>query len=155
MPESQPNQIARVLAVFALVAAFLLVVVTIATSGGDGESDGGRSDGAEEAEDGEPTQKGERALDKGVWVVREGDTLVSIAEETGIDTDELIDLNPDIDPQVLTTGQRISLRPGLRDDDTEGDTIGNDRTATSPGTGVGDGGPVAPGSGVSDGIDSN
>jgi len=153
MPESQPNQIARVLAVFALVAAFLLVVVTIATSGE--ESDGGGSDGTEEAEEGEPTQKGGRALDKGVWVVREGDTLVSISEETGIDTDELLDLNPNIDPQVLITGQRISLRPGLRDDDEVGDTIGNDRTTTSPGTGVGDGGPVAPGSGVSDGIDSN
>ena len=31
--------------------------------------------------------------------MEEGDTLVSISEETGIDLDELVELNPDIDPR--------------------------------------------------------
>ena len=47
---------------------------------------------------------------RGVWVVREGDTLAQISEETGIDVDEILAMNPDLDPQVLIQGQRIALR---------------------------------------------
>jgi LysM repeat protein len=43
-------------------------------------------------------------------VVREGDTLAQISEETGIDVDEILAMNPDLDPQVLIQGQRIALR---------------------------------------------
>ena len=38
------------------------------------------------------------------------DTLVSISEATGIELDDLVALNPDIDPQALIAGQRVSLR---------------------------------------------
>jgi LysM repeat protein len=154
MPESQPNQVARVIAVLALVAAFLLVVITIATSGGG--SDGGGSEGADEDSSG-PTAVGRRALENGVWVVREGDTLNEIAEETGLSEDELLELNPDIDPQILVTGQRISLRTGGTGD--EGDEPPDASSEPTPsadeagGSGVGDDGPTGTtGSGVSDGI---
>jgi hypothetical protein len=109
MGPSKPNQIARVLAVLALIGAFVLVVATVATSGG---GDDGGDETETTAEGNGPTKKGEKALEEGVWIVESGDTLVSIAEATGIDIDELVELNADIDPQALIEGQRISLRPG-------------------------------------------
>ena len=87
-----------------------------------------------------------RFVEEGVWIVREGDTLVSISEETGIDSDSLIDLNPDIDPQTLSTGQRIALREALTEttasgSDADGDVV-NEGAGIGDGTGEGDGGPT-------------
>lgn len=97
---------ARVLAVFALIAAAILVVATVMTShGSDGDEDSRMR-----ADKSGTTRAGERALNKGVWVVEDGDTLVSISEATGIELDDLVALNPDIDPQALIAGQRVSLR---------------------------------------------
>jgi LysM repeat protein len=45
-----------------------------------------------------------------VYVVKAGDTLVKIAATTGVPIEELISLNPSIDPQGLVTGQRVKLR---------------------------------------------
>jgi LysM repeat protein len=104
----KPNQFARVLAVMALLGAFIVVIVLIASSG---SGDSGNKDEASAGQTGQ-TREGRRALDAGVWVVHEGDTLVSISEATGIDLDQLVALNPDIDPQTLAEGQRISLRAG-------------------------------------------
>lgn len=128
MTERKPSYVARVVAVLALLAAFVLVIATVATSGGG--DDGG--DGTETTATGSgPTKKGEKALEQGVWIVREGDTLVSISEQTGIDLDELVELNSDIDPQALITGQRISLRAGQvgggdADEGGESTTTGDD-----------------------------
>jgi len=108
MPEYRPNLIARVVAVAALIAAFFLIVIVIATSGGDSGDDDDSPD--TELSSGGPTRTGEKAVDRGVWVVHEGDTLAQISEETGIDVDEILALNPDLDPQVLIQGQRIALR---------------------------------------------
>jgi LysM repeat protein len=105
MPDYKPNQIVRAIAVLALVAALVLVVVVVATSGGG--SDGG-SDGDAHKE--KISKAGRRAVEKGVWIVRPGDTLGAISLKTGIDDDTLLQLNPDLDPQVLREGQRIALR---------------------------------------------
>jgi LysM repeat protein len=43
--------------------------------------------------------------------VRPGDTLESIAARFQIDVDELLELNPGIDPLALNPGQRIRVRP--------------------------------------------
>lgn len=148
-PERKPNQFARLAAVLTLILAFLVVIVTIATSSGDSGDSGSSGDegsGIATTGDGEPTAKGERAVEEGVWIVREGDTLVSISEETGIDIDSLIDLNPDIDPQTLSTGQRIALREALTEttasgSDADGDVV-NEGAGIGDGTGEGDGGPT-------------
>ena len=141
MPEKHSNQIARVAAMLALAAAFLLVVVTIASSGGGDDDDGGPS-----TED-EVSRAGERALERGIWVVRSGDTLVSVSEATGIEIDEILALNPEIDPQAVRVGQRLMLREGVetgRNTD-PGGSPGADQTGVGDegptGTGVGDGGP--------------
>ncbi len=41
--------------------------------------------------------------------VRPGDTLQVISERTGVPIDEIERLNPGIDPQSLTVGERIKL----------------------------------------------
>lgn len=43
------------------------------------------------------------------YVVRSGDTLSSIAIETGVPVGRLQSLNPDIDVQALQPGQRLKL----------------------------------------------
>lgn len=136
MSRGKPNYFARVVAVLALFGAFALVIATIATSGGDGGDD----DTETTAEQTGVTKEGQRAINKGVWVVKEGDTLVAVSEATGIDLDELVELNSDIDPQALITGQRISLRPGQAgnggDDSTTTDTTD---TTEDPADEFGDG----------------
>jgi LysM repeat protein len=42
--------------------------------------------------------------------VRAGDNLALIAERTGVPLETLRELNPDLDPQALVTGQRVRLR---------------------------------------------
>ena len=108
MPDFRPNPIARVVAVLALIAAFVLVVFVIATTGGGSGND--EDDSPEVEEVSGPTAKGRRAAEEGVWIVKEGDTLAQISSETAIDVDEIQALNPDLDPQALIQGQRIALR---------------------------------------------
>jgi LysM repeat protein len=45
------------------------------------------------------------------YVVKAGDTLTVIADKTGVSLDELQQLNPDVDPNALQTGQRLKLSP--------------------------------------------
>ncbi len=127
------------------------MVVSITGSGGgsDDSDDGGDSTASIEEGSGDPSRKGERALEEGVWVVGEGDTLTLISDETGLSQDELIELNSDIDDisQGLTIGQRIALTEGLTESDSssggdsDGDTI-NEGAGIGDGTGEGDGGPA-------------
>ena len=42
--------------------------------------------------------------------VRSGDTLGAIAERVDVPVDQLLELNPDVDPQSLRAGQRLRLR---------------------------------------------
>jgi LysM repeat protein len=107
MPDYKPNQVVRALAVIALVAAFIAVVAVVATSGGGSDNGDG---GSAQVKTSGPSKRGERAVARGKWIVRPGDTLGKISEETGIDIDVLIQLNPDLDPQALLEGQRIALR---------------------------------------------
>jgi hypothetical protein len=106
MPDYKPNQFVRAFAVVALVAAFVAVAAVVATSGGG--SDDGEGNGAKVKPQGQ-SRRARAALDRGKWIVRSGDTLGKISEETGIDVDTLIALNPDLDPQALPEGQRIKL----------------------------------------------
>jgi LysM repeat protein len=44
------------------------------------------------------------------YTVKNGDTPSSIADKTGVPLEQILRLNPDIDPQTLSPGQRIRLR---------------------------------------------
>lgn len=51
------------------------------------------------------TTKGRRT-----YTVRPGDNLSQIAQRYGLTVEALQELNPDVDPQAIRTGQRLRLR---------------------------------------------
>lgn len=113
MPPQITRSPVRLLAPIALVAcAFALVVVVAAsdvTGGGDG--------GAKSANDDSPppsagTTEREPApkQQKRSYTVQLGDSLGAISEKTGVDVETIQLLNPELDPQSLTVGQKIKLR---------------------------------------------
>jgi LysM repeat protein len=101
---------ARVLAPLALAVCAVAFFFVIFTSGaGDGDTGGPRT--AERTSTSNKRARGERRRPRSsTYVVKTGDTLGSIAERTGVDVETLQDLNPDLDPQALVSGQRIKLR---------------------------------------------
>jgi LysM repeat protein len=44
------------------------------------------------------------------YTVRTGDSLSRVAQRYGLTVERLIELNPRVDPQTLTRGQRLRLR---------------------------------------------
>ena len=97
--------VARVLAPLALVVVAIVVIVVInntlqdSSSGGEGRSDHNPPARTQPQEQGPAT-----------YVIQPGDTLETIAEETGVSVDRLLDLNPGIDPQALPSGAELNLR---------------------------------------------
>jgi LysM repeat protein len=113
MTDHPPNQFARVVAVGGLVVVFLVVIVIIATTSGSSDSGssgtgsvaGSTSTGADSSD-----PRIEKALQNGIYVVQEGDTLTSISDATGISVDTIITLNPTTDPQILVAGTHLKLK---------------------------------------------
>lgn len=102
----------------ALVALYIVVDSTL---GGDGAGTQVRTEAIEdelqrergrEAERREAEAEADGELPEDFYVVREGDSFAGISERTGIPVETLQELNPDIDPQALQSGQRLRLRPG-------------------------------------------
>jgi LysM repeat protein len=110
---------ARYLAPLALVAFALALVVVLGSSGSDGSSAGG-SDAATKTTSTDGTTSKSKTTGQTTttgaskpassYTIKSGDTLSAIAEKTGVTVDTLLALNPDIDPQALTTGQRLKLK---------------------------------------------
>ena len=99
---------ARFLAPLALVACSvaLYMVVTSSTQ----PDTGGSPNRATEAQPtATPRGRRERRVRRR-YTVKAGDTPSSIAEETGVPLEDILRLNPDLDPQTLSPGQRIRLR---------------------------------------------
>ena len=44
------------------------------------------------------------------YTVQVGDTLGGIADKTGVPLDRIVELNPNVDPHAMTTGQEIRLK---------------------------------------------
>ena len=94
----------RLLAPLGVAILGIVVVFVIATSFGGSDSDkggGGRggSGGAAKAK-----------TDEKFYTVEPGDSLTSISDKTGVGVEKLTQLNPDLDPQALISGQRVKLR---------------------------------------------
>jgi LysM repeat protein len=98
---------ARFLAPLALVAfciaLFMVVQASQTSSDGNGSPNGATE--ARPTATPTPERRGPRR-----YRVREGDTPSSIAEKTGVPLEDILRLNPDLDPQTLRPGQRIRLR---------------------------------------------
>jgi LysM repeat protein len=98
---------ARLLAVIALVLAFVVAVVVIGGAlGGDSEDSGTRRQGGGAARQAESPRREAPAS----YVVESGDTLTSIAHATGVSVARIEALNPDVDPQILIAGETLKLR---------------------------------------------
>ena len=97
---------ARILAVLALVAAFVLVVVALGGVFGGG-SDG--SDGQGRGEGAARRAEAKRQV-PAVYEIKSGDTLLAIAHRTGVPVARIERLNPEVDPQILIAGETLKLR---------------------------------------------
>ena len=108
---------ARLLAPIALVAFVLALLLVIAGSGTDDEDNGNSGDRSSqqatvETTPTETTAAGdvEPRVSGTFYTVKTGDTLGGIAEAVGIPITRLQELNPELDPQALVSGQKIRLR---------------------------------------------
>jgi len=105
---------ARLLAPIALVAfvfALLVVIASSDTSEDSGDNGGRvsqqRDGGVTTTPDDSPT---EPRVSGTFYTVKTGDTLGGIAETVGVPITRLQELNPELDPQALVSGQKIRLR---------------------------------------------
>ena len=101
---------ARVLAPLSLAVcsvAFLFVLFT-SGSGDDGNS---AERSAERSTNTERTQTSRAQRRRRTsYTVKTGDTLAAIAEKVDLSVERLQELNPELDPQALVSGQKIKLR---------------------------------------------
>ena len=96
------------LVVFAMI--FLIVVVNSLDNGSGSRDNGGPATESRTVQRKTEPQRLQTQTSRRVYFVKEGDTLVKIAEKTGVSIEQLLSLNPTIDPQGLVTGQRVKLR---------------------------------------------
>jgi LysM repeat protein len=98
------SSIARVAAASALVLALIVAIVVIGSAtGGDSDSRDGTRGAAHKS------HKKKRHIPAS-YEIQSGDTLTSIAHETGVPVREIEALNPRVDPQILIAGEELKLR---------------------------------------------
>jgi LysM repeat protein len=109
----------RFLAPVALVLFGLALLVIVSSSnGGDSNNTPSASEREKDRDLGTSTKKKSKrrtstadgGLPTRTYTVKSGDTLGSISEKTGIPVDKLQELNPQLDPQQLVSGQKIKMR---------------------------------------------
>ncbi len=105
---------ARLLAPAALVATFLALFILIGSGGGGDDETPVDSGGSQPAATTPASKSSKSSSSKKTssskrYTVKPGDTPSSIAEEAGIPLERLLELNPDIDPQALSPGQKLKL----------------------------------------------
>jgi LysM repeat protein len=100
------------LALFAVV--FLIVVVASLTGGDDNSAPSSERPAAASEKRATPqrdrARQPEQRGNPRFYVVKPGDNLAAIAQQTGVPLEELQALNPELDPQGLVSGQRVRLR---------------------------------------------
>jgi LysM repeat protein len=110
MPDQGRRSPARLLAPIALVlvaAACAMVVLSSTASDGDQASEGA----GERTVTTTPSPAGrERRRRRAIYRVKTDDTLDRISAKTGVPVERLLELNPELDPLALVSGQRIKLR---------------------------------------------
>ena len=113
-----PRSLSRWLAPLALLASLLAVALVVSSTTSDEESDGGSRPTTEERQEargetgtGPSATSARTATDRErtTYTVRPGDTLALISERTGVSVEDLQQLNPRVDPNNLTVGQKIRL----------------------------------------------
>jgi len=114
MNESGPRSPARLLAPLALVVFALAVAVVVLSSSVGDDGDGGTDASADRTGTSAQTTTSSTTTtttpQRATYTVKTGDTLGLIAEKTGVSVERLQELNPELDPQALLSGQKINLR---------------------------------------------
>jgi LysM repeat protein len=104
MVHRSPARFLAPLALLAFVFALFMVVQSSQTES-DGTGTSNRATDTRPTPTPTPERKGPRR-----YRVKVGDTPSSIAEKTGVPLEDILRLNPDLDPQTIQVGQRIRLR---------------------------------------------
>jgi len=107
----------RILAPIALIAVAVVLSFIVLGSSGDGGSESstnadraGKRQAPEKRKTKTKAERREDELPSGTYTVKMGDTLGEIALKTGLSVEKLQELNPELDPQALVSGQRVKLR---------------------------------------------
>jgi LysM repeat protein len=108
MPDHAARSPLRLLAPLALVL-FAIALVGVLLSAGSGDEGSGRS-AAKRTTTAARTQPKRARAPRATYTVKTGDTLGGIAAKTGVPIERLQELNPELDPQALVSGQKIKLR---------------------------------------------
>ena len=103
--ERRTSAATRIFAALALIGAVLAVVVVVSLAMDSDTSSRDEKKGQRTQKESKP--KRSKAA---TYTVETGDTLTSIAQETGVSVNRIIELNPDVDPQILATGETLKLR---------------------------------------------
>ncbi len=103
--EKRTSASARIFAAVALAGAVVVVIVAISSSLGGSDSSEESGKGSNHS-----AQREDRKTKASTYVVKSGDTLVSIAHRTGIPVAHILALNPEVDPQILIAGETLKLR---------------------------------------------
>jgi len=103
---------ARFIAPLALVAfgVALFLVLSTALKDDPGTSNSGSPTSSQQSGKDGKKKKGKKKRAPKIYVVKTGDTPSGIAEKTDVPLTTILQLNPDLDPQVLTPGQELKLR---------------------------------------------
>lgn len=115
IPETpQRSPLLRLLAPAALIATTIVVIIVISSSlAGDSDSQGGGGGGGGQRGGG---GQGQRAQTTNAdrppkrYEIESGDSLSAISDRFGVPVEKILELNPDIDPQALVTGEKLKLR---------------------------------------------
>lgn len=114
MSDNPSRSPARLLAPIALVAfaLALLIVLGASGSGDDSAAPSGNSTSAESTTTNTTASPAKRKARrrKATYTVEVNDTLGAISDETGVSVETIEELNPELDPLALETGQKIKLR---------------------------------------------
>ena len=103
---------ARLLAPISLVAfVFALFIVVASSDTSDDSGDGGERSSQQTEQISTVGETDTQPQPSATfYTVKTGDTLAAIAETVGVPVTRLQELNPELDPQALVSGQKIRLR---------------------------------------------
>jgi len=110
MPAHGRRSPARLLAPLALLLFTVALIGVIAASTKSDEDEGAGARGGERTSQTRPAKTHRQRGRRATYTVQTGDTLGAIAEKTGVTVERLQELNPELDPQALVSGQKIKLR---------------------------------------------
>jgi LysM repeat protein len=103
---------ARFIAPLALVAFGVALFLVLSTALKDDPGTAGKGAQPSSQGTGKAAKKKKAKKKKAAktYTVKAGDTPSGIAEKVDVPLDTLLQLNPDLDPQILTPGQKLKLR---------------------------------------------